>query len=82
MSQYNPSEVYNPLSEVNMLTSFSSTVGLVLLGFAMYSIAKQHKNPGRDSTPSSRYTLNTVWSSAFSGVFIILFAFALAYAYD
>lgn len=81
MDNSNHPEIFNPVSTVNLISGFMTLLGLLLLGFASYSIAKQHES-GKDSTPARIRTLNIMWSMAYGGVFIVLLGFALAYAYD
>jgi plastocyanin domain-containing protein len=81
MSDIDPREAFNPVSTVNLISGFMTVLGLLLLGFASYSIAKQHKS-GKDSTPARIRALNILWSMAYGGVLIVLLGFAMAYAYD
>jgi hypothetical protein len=81
MSEIDPREAFNPVSTVNVISGFMTMLGLLLLGFASYSIAKQHQS-GKDSTPARIRTLNVMWSMAYGGVIIVLLGFAMAYAYD
>jgi uncharacterized protein (DUF2147 family) len=76
-----PREVFHPFSTVNMMSSAMTLLGLVMLGYGSYSIAKEQIS-GKDSTPERRRTLNIMWSYAYLGVFVVLLAFAFAYAYD
>jgi len=81
MSDMDHSDVFNPFSSANLLSSFVWVGGLFVLGLASFSIAKERKS-GKDSTTGRVYRLNTLWSSAYAGVFLVLLGFSLAYAYD
>jgi multisubunit Na+/H+ antiporter MnhB subunit len=79
--EFDPSEVYNPMSTANMLSSGLVGAGLVGLGYAAYRIAGQ-QGTDKDSTPQRVRTLNWWWSMVYLALVVVLLGFAMAYAYD